>query len=229
MLQRCGSRRRRAGRGPLVECVVHAEFYALAPDVGFILLPDVRVFIPVGDGAAPLVEVHRVLIEDFLSGTPRFAPGATAEWSEPGHQTQRLTPPPEMLMEVLAAHRGRTDHADGFVVLAKHLLRLARFPGARADVSRPRVGVTLACDTDQHGGGLVRVGLRVPPGFMLPDPMVEHVAGQMGFQAAESRRAAGVQRGGQAGRSRRVGPLKPRNPAGGSLELCPRPPCEEYF
>src|SRR2546428_11226086 len=128
-----------------------------------------------------------------------------------------------MLMEVLAAHRRRTDHADGFVVLAKHLLRQARFPGTRADVSRPRVGVTLACDTDQHGGGLVRVGLRVPPGFMLPDPMVEHVAGQMGFQAAESRRAAGFPRGGEGGGGRGGWPLSPWPPPGWGGAGVPRP------
>src|SRR5205809_2197992 len=179
--------------GDGIEFLVHPELDALTPDRRLVFLPDMRVLVPVRDRVSAFLQVHGVLVEDLFPRPAGFAPGAPAEWSEPGHQPQRIPPHTKMLMEVLTAHWCGADHADGFIVLAQHLLRLACFPGARADFSRPRVGVALARAADQHCCGLVRVGLRVPSGFMLSDPMVEDVLGQVGLQAAESGRAAVVQ------------------------------------
>src|SRR5437667_5517187 len=163
--------------GDGIEFLVPPELDALPPDRRLVFLSDMRVPVPVRDRVSAVLQVHGVVVEDLLPRPPRFAPGAPAEWPEPGHQTQRLAAHAEMLMEVLTSHRRGANHANGLIVLAQHLLRLARFPGARADVARPRVGIALARDADQHGCGFVRVRLRVPPGFMLSDPMVEDVLG----------------------------------------------------
>src|SRR5262249_24483695 len=76
-----------------------------------------------------------------------------------------------------AAARRRRDQPDRLVVLAPHLVGLAVPPRRGAERFRPGIGVALALDADQHGGGGVLVRLGIAAGLVLADPQIEAVAG----------------------------------------------------
>ena len=93
-----------------------------------------------------------------------------------------------------APARRRRHHADRLVVDALDLALLAVLPRRDAQALRPRVGVALALEADQHRRRSVRVRLGIAAVLVLPDPQIEHVAGHERLDTAEAGRAAVVER-----------------------------------
>src|SRR5262249_51092564 len=88
----------------------------------------------------------------------------------------------------------RGNEADRLVVDPLDEMRLTVPPRRDASMLRPRVGVALALDADEHGRRSVSVGLGVAAVLMLADPEVESIARHKRLDAAESGRAAVVER-----------------------------------
>src|SRR6202030_2270966 len=79
----------------------------------------------------------------------------------PGGDTQPLFADAEMLVVPVAAHGRCGNETDRLVILAQDFVALAVLPRRGTERFRPRVGVALALDADEHGGRsvLVRLGI----------------------------------------------------------------------
>src|SRR6202040_992612 len=118
------------------------------------LLADCRVLLMVGNRAAAFAQIDGAVIHQLLAGHARLA-GALIVRAVPGGDAQALFADAEMLVIPVAAHwRGR-DQADRLVILAQDFVGLAVVPRRGAEHFRPRVGVALAFDANQHGRGSV--------------------------------------------------------------------------
>src|SRR6202035_2881701 len=128
------------------------------------LLADRRILLVVGNGAAALAEIDRAEIHELLARAAGLA-GALIVGSVPGGDAKSLLAGAEMLMEPVSAHRRGRDHADRLVVLAQDLVGFAVLPGRGAERFRPRIGVALALDADEHRRGGMLVRLRIASGL----------------------------------------------------------------
>src|SRR5262249_26475714 len=104
---------------------------------------------------------------------PAGLAGALVVGPVPGGDAQALLGDAEMLVEPVAAHRRGRDQTDRLVVLAQHLVGLAVPPRRGAERFRPGIGVALALDADQHGGGGVLVRLGIAAGLVPAHPPIE--------------------------------------------------------
>ena len=112
----------------------------------------------------------------------------------PGRNAKAIFADAEMLMKPVTAHRRGRDDAAVFIVLTQHLVLIAVFPRSHAEAFRPGVGVTLAFDAKQHGGGHVLVRLGIATGLVVSNPEIEPVTGHIRFDPAITRRTAVIQR-----------------------------------
>src|SRR5262249_61106621 len=110
--------------------------------------------------AARFPEADSPVLQELPAGPAGLA-GALVVGPVPGGDAQPLLADAEMLVVPVAAHRRRRDEPDRLVILAQHLVGLAVPPGRGAERLRPGIGVALALDADEHGGGGVLVGLRI--------------------------------------------------------------------
>src|SRR5262249_22913684 len=164
------------GWRPLVEFRIHPARDPFARERRLEFLANGGILLVIGDGAAAFAQVDGAIVHELLAGTAGLA-RALVVGPVPGGDAQALLADAEMLVEPVAAHRRGRDHTDRLVALTKPLVGVAVPPRRGAERFRPGIGVALALDADQHGGGGVLVRLGIAAGLVLADPQIEAVAG----------------------------------------------------
>src|SRR5580692_10659817 len=176
-------------RRSFVELRIHPTRQPFALERRLKLLADRRIFLVIGNGAAAFAEIDGAVIHQLLAGHARLA-GALVVRAVPGGDAQALFADAEMLVVPVAAHRRGRDQTDRLVILAQNFIRLAVLPRRGAEHFRPRIGVALAFDADEHGGGGVLVRLGIAAGLVLADPQIETVLGHRRLDPPIAGRAA---------------------------------------
>src|SRR5215208_4178430 len=133
--------------GALVKPRLHPQRCAF-PAKGLLeLLANIRIFFVIGDRVSTVANVYGAEILFHFTGTARAA-AACIVWPKPRRHPQRVLADAEMLVEPVAAHRGRTDHTDGLIINAKYLIGLSARKWVCPDLGRPGVGISLAGETN---------------------------------------------------------------------------------
>src|SRR5262249_3924103 len=186
------------GRRPLVEFRIHPARHALARERRLEFLANGGILLVIRYGAAAFAKIDGAVVHELLAGTAGLA-RALGVGPGPGGGAQAFLAGAEWLVDPVAAHGRRRDQPDRLVVLAQHLVGLAVPPRRGAERFRPGIGVALALDADQDGGGGVLVRLGIAAGLVLADPQIEAVGGHERLDPAVAGRAAGVGRAGGGG------------------------------
>src|SRR5262249_13189718 len=157
------------GRRALVELRIHPARDALLGERRGELLAQVRILLVIRDRTAAFAQVDGAIVHELLARAASLA-RTLVVGAMPGRHAQAFLADTEVLVEPVARHRRRRDETDRLIVLAEHLVGLAVFPRRGAERFRPRVGVALALDADEHRRRLVLVRLGVAAGLVLADP-----------------------------------------------------------
>src|SRR3984893_328813 len=158
----------------LVKGAFHPARHALGLEPGLVLLADEGILTRVRDRGPAFGNVHGGVVGVLLAGRAGLAPGIVR--AEPGGQPQRILRGAKMLVIPARAARRRRHHPDRLVIDPLDLVGMPILPGGDAVSFRPGIGITLACQADQHSSRRVRMGLGIPPVLVLPDPEIEGVA-----------------------------------------------------
>src|SRR5262249_49623088 len=142
----------------LVKFRIHPARKPLARERRFEFPANGGILLVIGDGAAAFAPFDCAIVHELLARAARLA-RALVVGSVPGGDAQPCLADAEMLMEPAAAHRCSRNETDRLVILAQDLVRPAVPPRRGAERFRPGIGIALALDADEHGGGGVLVRL----------------------------------------------------------------------
>src|SRR5207237_2951621 len=157
-----------------IERLTHTRLDTLPCQRLLVFFAQERVLQPIRDSGAAFGHINGALVGVFLArhACPVLAVIVRAV---PADEAKRLLADAEVGMEPVAPIGGGGDKPHRLVILAKYLIRLAVLPRRHPDRPRPGIGVALAPQTDEHRGRQVRVAIRIPAGFVLPDKTVEYI------------------------------------------------------